>query len=508
MKIIPDTAITDLLCQEQLPEPCGLVIFGASGDLTRRKLLPAVFHLHRRGLLPERFFLLGFARSAKTDAAFREEFVRALPAGEAAAARAFAGRLFYQAGTYDDQAACRALADRLAALDQAAGTDGNLLFYLATPPELVAPIVGNLAPAGLLREVAGGGGWRRVVFEKPFGHDRASARAVDGELRRHLAEGQIYRIDHYLGKETVQNLFMLRFANLIFEPLWNNRYIDQVQITAAETVGIEHRAGYFERTGLVRDMFQNHLLQLLALTAMEPPTSFAAEAVLAAKNQVLESVRPFAGREEIGRRCVRGQYVAGGGHPGYREEEGVAPGSATETYAAAQFFIDNWRWGGVPFYLRSGKRLPVRRTEIAVVFKPVPFSIFAPLQPTDLARNVLVLNVQPDEGIELTIQAKRPGPKLCMSRLTLDVKYREVFQASPPEAYERLLHDAMLGDRTLFIPATFIDHAWRLLDPVLECWAEPCCQAESPLHPYPAGGWGPAAAEALLRRDGRGWRND
>lgn len=507
MKITPETFTADMLCMESFPDPCGMVIFGASGDLTRRKLLPALAHLRRRKLLPARFFLAGLGRSPLDDGGFRGEVRAAF--GDAAAgpeADELCAAAFYATIHYDDPEAYAALARRLAGYSSRFQTRGNLLFYLATPPDLCAGIVRRLAEAGLLHETAGGG-WRRVVFEKPFGHDRSSARTLNEALRRHLAETQTYRIDHYLGKDTVQNIFMLRFANLIFEPVWNRNYIEHVQITAAETVGVEHRAGYYERTGALRDMFQNHLLQLLALTAMEAPGKFDAARVLAEKNKVLHSLVPFDGPENIRQNWVRGQYAAAAAVPAYRNETGIAPDSMTETYAAGVFHIDNWRWAGVPFCLRSGKRLARRLTEIVITFKPVPMSVFPALRAEDLARNVLVLNVQPDEGVALTIQAKRPGPKLCMSALTLDFQYREVFKADPPDAYERLLLDAMLGDQTLFTPTEFIDLAWAALDPVAAAWADPQHREGLPLHPYAAGSWGPAAADALLRPEGRAWHN-
>ncbi len=500
MKIIPATSTADILCMEAAPDPCGLVIFGATGDLARRKLVPALFQLRLRDLLPKPFFLLGFARSLDGDDAFRDNLRHAL--GDAAAAHsaeadAFLANAYAAHGDYQDPEAYRRLATRAAELSTRHGTSGNLAFYTATPPDLHAVIAGQLAGAGLLRETAGA--WRRMVFEKPFGRDRATAGALNRTLHRHLAESQIFRIDHYLGKETVQNLFMLRFANLIFEPVWNRDHIAHVQITAAETLGVEERAGYYDGAGAVRDMFQNHLFQILALTAMEPPGRFEAPLVLAEKRKVLHSIRPFfdGPGNDPAQAWVRGQYTAGAGLPGYRAEPGVPPDSRTETYAAGVFHIDNWRWSGVPFCLRSGKRLDRRRTEIAITFRPVPISVFPELRPEDLARNVLVLNIQPDEGIELTIQAKRPGPKLCMSALTLDVKYREVFKTASSDAYERLLLDVMLGDRTLFISADFIDAAWSLLDPVLNAWANDPDGKRFPLHPYAAGSPGPEAANTL-----------
>jgi glucose-6-phosphate 1-dehydrogenase len=352
-----------------------------------------------------------------------------------------------------------------------------------------------------------------VVIEKPFGRDLESARKLDNELRKILRERQIYRIDHYLGKETVQNILMLRFANVIFEPVWNRNYIDSVQITAAETVGVEHRAGYFEQAGLLRDMFQNHMLEMLSLVAMEAPSSFDAKAVRDEKTKLLRSIRPFP-KGKLGESLVRGQYsegsdASGATLPAYRAEPGVKPDSKIETFVAAKLFIDNWRWQGVPFFLRSGKRLPKKRSEIAITFKRLPHSIFSPLKPEDLNPNQLVLNVQPEEGLSLTIQAKQPGPKLCMGSLTMDFKYASILEEGEtmPEAYERLLLDCMLGDQTLFIRSDAIETAWSLLTPVLRAWEsdEPGC---GKLFSYPAGSWGPEEAEKLFDRVDQSWRDN
>ncbi|GAB4369274.1 MAG: glucose-6-phosphate dehydrogenase [Deltaproteobacteria bacterium] len=507
------------VCIEATPSPCGIVIFGASGDLTRRKLIPSLFNLSRQGLMPRDFYILGclsYGDSPATDEVFREAVRNALrekhPDLPGEALEDFAGRCAYLPGDYRDPGMYSALAERLKALDSRHDTSGRHLYYLAVPPALHGPIVERLGASGLVREEKDGERWERVVVEKPFGRDLASARELGGKLRSVLTERQIYRIDHYLGKETVQNILMLRFANALFEPLWNNRYVDHVQITAAETLGVEHRAGYYDQAGALRDMFQNHMLQMLALVAMEPPSVFEADRYRDEKVKLLGAIRPFPGNpDELGRLLVRGQYRAGTTDgtavPGYPEEPGVAPGSTTETYVAMKLLVDNWRWAGVPFYLRSGKRLARRISEIAVTFKPVAHSIFLPNLPELHAPNVLVLNIQPEEGISLTMEAKRPGPKTCMGSLTLEFDYRTVFGVEPPEAYERLLLDCMLGDQTLFVRTDGMETSWSLLTPVLETWMDSSVDGRvAPLGSYTAGSWGPPEADTLLANDGRRWR--
>ena len=460
------------LCMESRPEPCGMVIFGASGDLASRKLLPSLGYLKEQTLLPEGFFVLGLARTALSEAEFRAK------ASGLSEAR-------YISGDYLDPAAYRALKKRLDELHARNRTRGNTLFYLAVPPPLYGVIPRMLDQAGLLDKT---GGWRRVIVEKPFGEDLASARKLDDELHEVLDETRIYRIDHYLGKETVQNILIFRFANSIFEPVWNRDHIDHVQISALESVGVEHRAGYYDKAGVIRDMFQNHMLQLLALTAMEAPAGFEADRVRDEKMQVLRSLKPL----DPARSVILGQYE------GYPAEKGVAAGSRTPTFGAMRLEVGSWRWSGVPFYLRAGKALGARRTEIAVTFKAIPHSIFSPLTPKHFCPNTLIFRIQPDEGISLTFSAKKPGPKLCIGSLTMDFDYTAAFGSAPPESYARLLLDCMLGDQTLFIRHDAVEESWRYLEPLLTA-------SDLPVPPYARGSSGPKAAEELPARDGRSW---
>ena len=505
--------IRERLCIEATPDACGALMFGASGDLAQRKVIPSLFGLYAKSLMRRAFFLVGYGRSALSDEQFRARVRESIIAHVPAAQRdedtlgAFVAACSFVQGDYADPAGYAALRTRLRAQQAHCGTHGNLLVYLSVPPAMYAPIVQHLGAASLAQEHQHDNGWVRVIVEKPLGHDLASARTLDAAVRTVLTEQQIYRIDHYVAKETVQNICMFRFANIMFEPVWNAAYIDNVQITVAESVGVGERAGYFESAGVVRDMFQNHLMQLLALVAMEPPTRFTAPALHDAKAAVLRAVAPLS-LDPATPDMVRGQYgpgtLRGQDLAGYRAEHGVAPDSRIETYAAARLRIDTPRWRGVPFYLRSGKRMQCKKTEIAVTFKHVPRSIFAPLAATDLTPNMLVFNVQPDEGVALMIQAKKPGPKMCLCDLNLDMSYREAFQADPPESYERLLLDCMLGDQMLFIREDVVELSWALFTPVLQAWAT---RDALPLQPYAAGSWGPSAADELLERDDRAWRD-
>ena len=499
--------------REAMP-PCAFVLFGATGDLTRRKIVPALFSLHQQGLLPEKFVVVAFARRDKDDASFRnelraavQEFAPQLKA-ESAAWDEFAANIFYLRSTLDDPAGYERLAARLAELDRERGLSGNRLFYLATPPDNFSEIIRHLGGAGLNRPGAEGG-WARLIIEKPFGYDLASARQLNAELSAVFAETQVFRIDHYLGKETVQNILVLRFANQIFEPLWNEKYIDNVQITVAETLGMEGRGNYFEQSGITRDIVQNHALQVLTLIAMEPPVSLSADAIRDEKVKALKSLRPFS-IEDVAHHTVRGQYGPGtiqtkaGAEsvPGYREEEGVAPQSSTETFAAFRFYCDNWRWAGVPFYVQAGKRMPGRVTEVQIQFKAIPDVLFARLACSNMRPNRLTLRIQPNEGASLEIGSKAPGPDLHIQPVRMDFQYGSAFETPIRDAYERLIHDAVRGDASLFARNDEVEAAWQLITPILEAWRDLSC----PLFPnYPAGTWGPDAARALLT-GGRAWR--
>jgi glucose-6-phosphate 1-dehydrogenase len=496
--------VTSAFCPEIAPAPCVLVFFGATGDLARRKLIPSLFQLEKQGLLHACSHIVGCGRTELDDAAFHERIRAALRDISKEPCDAFLSRISYVRVDAEDTDSFHRLADHVNALDRAdTPSPRNRLYFFATPSSACPPLVERLHEAGLLTESGENGPWRHIALEKPFGTDAASAAALDAQLHRFVREDQIYRVDHYLGKETVQNILMLRFANVLFEPVWNAQSIDHVQITVGETVGLENRAGYFEHSGLLRDMFQNHLLEMLSLVAMEPPATFTADALHAEKSKLIQALRPFT-PDRVRTDVVRGQYGRSGGVPGYREEPGICADSQTETFVAARFFIDNWRWRGVPFYLRAGKRFAARATEIALVFKRVPHSMFGSVTPDALAPDVLTLRVQPEEGVSLYLQAKRPGPKLNIGTMPLKFAYSEFGGEDAPDAYARLLLDAMLHDHTLFVRSDTIAASWALFAPVLDLWRN--APEAAPLHVYPAGTNGPSAADDLLARDGRAWR--
>jgi glucose-6-phosphate 1-dehydrogenase len=486
--------------------PCVMVLFGAAGDLTKRKLVPALFNLAKAKLLPNDFAVLGVSVDDLSLDQFRSQVTGFLPAQDRAteAWEWFTQRLYYERGDFADSNTYSTLANRLSDLEREHHTLGNSLFYLATSPKFFASVVQQLGRAGLSNQESGR--WRRVVIEKPFGHDLDSAKALNREIKDVLSENQIYRIDHYLGKETVQNIMVFRFDNAIFEPIWNRRYIDHVQITNAETVGVEQRGGYFDHAGTLRDMVPNHVMQLLSLTAMESPVSFQADAVRHEQAKVLHSIQPLDS-EGVLYRSVRGQYGEGtvGGEkvPGYRHEPGVSPESRTETFVALKLNIDNWRWAGVPFYLRTGKRLAKRHTEITIQFKRTPFELFRNAPFHKLYTNTLVIQIQPVEGISLSFGAKVPGPILRVGSVDMSFEYSKYFGADAYTGYEVLLYDCMIGDATLFQRADMVEAGWTVVDPVLDVWkALPPRRFPN----YAAGTWGPKEADELMERDQRQWR--
>jgi glucose-6-phosphate 1-dehydrogenase len=500
----------------QRPEQTStFVIFGASGDLTRRKLIPALYNLACADLLPQGFHVIGFAVTPMDDESFRNSMATAVRESTEADSfepkvwEAFAANLYYITADFLSPAGYQELKRRLEELEQRSARADNRLYYLATPPSFYADIVARLGEHGLVSPNAKSDeGWTRVIIEKPFGHDLRSAVDLNTRIHDVFKEEQIYRIDHYLGKETVQNIMAFRFANSIIEPIWNRRYIDHVQITAAETLGVEHRGKYYEEAGCLRDMFQNHLLQLLSIVCMDPPVRYGGTSVRDRKADVLRSIVPI-NPENLSETAVRGQYGPGilneQSVPGYRQEDGVSPLSNTETYAALKLFVDNWRWADVPFYLRSGKRLLNKVTEIVIQFKRVPH-LFFHLTPEDqMEANTLTMRIAPDEGISLRFGAKVPGPEMHLRQVQMNFNYADAFKVQPATAYETLLLDAMAGDATLFNRADQVELAWSVIEPLLDIWS-----ATRPFQPFPnyaAGTWGPVAADALLARDGRSWRN-
>jgi glucose-6-phosphate 1-dehydrogenase len=487
-----------------------MVIFGFSGDLTKRKLIPALYNLGRQQLLSREFAIIGLGRTPMSDEDARKKMTEEF--------KQFASgpidqdlwdwlvrRIYYLSGDFDNADTYKRLGECLAKADKEHGCKGNYFFYLATAPNFFGDIVERLAGVGMMTEE--NGQWRRVIIEKPFGHDLETAKALNKQLLKVATEHQIYRIDHYLGKETVQNILALRFANGIFEPVWNRRYIDHVQISVAETVGVEKRGGYYDSAGALRDMVPNHIMQLITLTAMEPPISFEADAVRDEQAKILHAIQPYTS-EDVLSKTVRGQYgegiVDGQRVTAYRAEEGVPPDSRTETFVAMRLLIDNWRWAGVPFYLRTGKRLPGRNTHVVIQFRRAPFMLFRDTPVENLMPNQLVLHIQPEEGISLRFAAKTPGPAMQLGEVNMDFEYADYFGQNPSTGYERLLHDCMIGDATLFQRADMVEAGWSIVSPVLDVW-----KALPPRNfpNYASGTWGPKESEDMMERDGRHWRN-
>ena len=498
------------LDQERVPDPSVLVIFGASGDLTQRKLIPSLYSLAHDGLLPANQAIVGLARPEFTDEEFRnamreacDRYARRRPTEDAVWAN-FASKLFYVRGEFEDPESYARLKKRVEEFDSSRGTGGRRIFYMAAPPQFFPAITRLLGESKMVGDPELGQPFTRAIIEKPFGRDLESARELNRIAVMTFRERQVFRIDHYLGKETVQNLLVLRFANGIFEPFWNRQYIDHVQFTVAESIGVEGRGGYFETSGIVRDIIQNHMLQLVSLIAMEPPVAFEADAVRDEKVKVLKALREIDLQrpEDV---AARGQYtdgsIAGSPVAGYRTEKNVAPDSRVETYAAMKIFVENWRWAGVPFYIRAGKRLPKRVTDISIHFRPPPYPLFRRVDSMNLHPNVLAIRIQPDEGISLKFDSKIPGPTVRTHPVTMEFRYATSFGAEPPEAYERLLLDTMIGDSTLFARRDEVETAWRWLDPLLNVWSG----SGEPM-PYSAGTWGPRCADELIERDGRRWR--
>lgn len=493
---------------EKPGDPCTFVIYGAFGDLTKRKLLPSLYNLRCNELLPRDFAIVGVARREMNDAGFREEMTREIhrfatqPVSDEIW-NDFRSRLYFHRGDLEDPETYQRLAQRLDTIDQTHHTGGNVLFYLATPPNAFAEVVRKTAAAGLTQE--SNGRWRRLVVEKPFGRDLETAQGLNETLRKVIREHQIYRIDHYLGKETVQNILVFRFANGIFEPIWDRRYIDHVQITVAEDLGIEGRGATYEQAGTLRDIVQNHMFSLLALVAMEPPGTLAAEAVRNEKTKVLDAIQTLT-PEEVLQETVRGQYgeglIGGAKVPAYRAEPGVSPTSKIETYAGLRLEVENWRWAGVPFYLRSGKRLARRHTVISIQFRLPPLLLFREAGVDRIDPNRLDIHVQPDEAISISMKAKVPGPTIQLKNVQLDFSYKDFGEQPQATGYERLLYDAMAGDSTLFHRADMVEAAWRIVAPIIDVW-ETLPPRDFPN--YPAGSWGPSAGDELIRRDGREW---
>jgi glucose-6-phosphate 1-dehydrogenase len=509
--LVESNPLREALPRTRVPDPCTIVLFGATGDLAHRKLVPALFELARGGNLPSECAIIGFARRDWSDADLRGEYEKTLSKSAGPEFGdlwpQFANRIFFSKGVFDDPASFQTLKETLDRVDKTLGTQGNRIFYLAVAPEFFATIIEQLGAAGLVYPGHQDHPWSRVVIEKPFGHDLKSARVLNRDVSAVLDESQVYRIDHYLGKETVQNIHALRFGNSIFEPLWNRRYVSSVQITVAEEVGMAGgRGAYYDTAGTIRDMVQNHMMQLLCLVAMEPPVDLSADAVRNEKVKVLQAL-PRWGPADVFRNVVRAQYTAGSIQgvegPGYLEEKGVAKGSTTDTYIAIRLELANWRWAGVPFFLRTGKRLPKRATEIAIQFRRPPTELFERETAGQIGGNQLVLRIQPNEGASLTFEAKIPGSRRRLQEVRMDFRYGTAFAVPPPEAYERLILDAMLGDPTLYTRTDEVESAWRFITSILDAWQEP--RAPRPVT-YVAGSWGPAEGDALITADGARWR--
>ncbi|MEM9885401.1 MAG: glucose-6-phosphate dehydrogenase [Bacteroidota bacterium] len=491
-------------------DPLILVIFGASGDLAERKLVPAVYELYKDKLLPDCFAVLGISRSEYSDEEFRQktffenEFIEREERSSKEKEQAFAEKLYYLPISTSEQSDYAKVKDRLKELNQQCGTMGNYMFYLSTPPFLYEIIPECLAAYGLNEETDG---WRRLVIEKPFGKDEASAKALNEELLQYFDEERIYRIDHYLGKETVQNLLVTRFANGIYEPLWNRNYIERVEITATESVGVKGRAGYYDKYGALRDMVQNHLLQVAAHVAMEPPITADATAIRAEKVKMFQSIRPIK-KSEVEEHVIRGQYIAsvvdGEEIEGYRDHEDVPDDTKTETYVALRFFVDNWRWAGVPFYIRTGKYLPTKVTEVVITFKSPPHPIFKREEEFNDVKNQLIIRIQPDEGIAMQFGMKVPGQGFQVKNVDMEFHYAELIDAHVPAAYERLLLDCMKGDATLYAHGESVEAAWRFVDPIIAAWEE---NKDIAVHGYPAGTWGPDVADEMIEGENETWHN-
>lgn len=500
------------LRMERTPQPCAMVIFGATGDLTHRKLIPALYNLALEHLLPEGFSMVGFARRPWTDEVFREEslnavnkFSRRRPA-QPNVWEQFVKGIYYVSSEFQNPEGYKKLAETLDKLDEERGTQGNRLFYLSTNPSDYETIINNLGAAGLAKpQRPGSDSWTRIIIEKPFGHDLHTAQELNDVVARVFRENQVFRIDHYLGKETVQNILVFRFANGIFEPIWNRQYVDHIQIVVAEELGVEGRGPYYDESGTIRDMVQNHMMQLLSLVCMEPPVSYEANSIRDEKVQVLRAIKPLDS-DEVVERTLRGQYgpgtIFGKPVPGYRQEERVNPNSITDTYVAIKLFVDNWRWAGVPIYLRTGKRLPKRTSEVSLQFKPAPQQLFSP-SGMPIEPNVLVLQIQPNEGISLKFGAKVPGQTMNIRPVTMDFRFGQSFGGAAADAYERLILDAMLGDSTLFARRDEVEQAWAIVTSITDGWK----LHMPPAFPnYEAGTWGPKEADEFIERDGRQWR--